>query len=467
MRIVVVFLALLLLSGFASAEERFALLIGNKNYEGSALPALTYPDQDVELLKQALIDAGWQDRNIAVVPDADRDTLIKAIQDYAFKLDGNVGFFYFSGHGGSFDGREGLENFLVPVGSGIEFQDELPDYGYSVENILNRLDRSGAKTSFVVIDACRNPLATRAKGSAQKGLKPKEFAGVFTAYATSNGRFAEDDGLYARVLAEEIRVEGRTAEDVFDETSRRVGKDRGVIARPVHYNAMPEPFCFITCPENMEDILWRNAIDTDTAEAYRLYLRRYPEGEHRDRALEALRSLDPLNLREFEGGLSRKQAEAAFVQARFAFEAEDYTLARTRFASACGNGVTDGCLYLGGMYRRGEGGPVDLEKALAAYKIGCDDGGATSCQQLALFIEQGRGTERDLARAFELYKRGCELGSGQACGNAGEFLMFGKGTAQDSKAGMEYFERGCSMGFFGACQLAIGSKLAPPRSVEQ
>ncbi|HEY5864495.1 MAG TPA: caspase family protein, partial [Candidatus Tectomicrobia bacterium] len=82
----------------ASAQNRFALLIGNQTY-ASAVGALKNPHQDIALIEQALRHVGF---SVASKQDLSRVEILQSVEAFA-KLLGNagdaVGFFYYSGHG--------------------------------------------------------------------------------------------------------------------------------------------------------------------------------------------------------------------------------------------------------------------------------------------------------------------------------------------------------------------------------
>jgi hypothetical protein len=73
---IVVFLAMVLFSAYVWAENgaRFALVIGNSEYDGDA--ALKNPANDAAGMAAALRDIGW---NVQVVQNADRRAFSRAV----------------------------------------------------------------------------------------------------------------------------------------------------------------------------------------------------------------------------------------------------------------------------------------------------------------------------------------------------------------------------------------------------
>lgn len=73
------------LSHAALGQERYALLIGNKDYSAK-VGALSNPLNDVSLVKTALVQAGFKSENIEVVRNANGGVINKARLAFAQKL---------------------------------------------------------------------------------------------------------------------------------------------------------------------------------------------------------------------------------------------------------------------------------------------------------------------------------------------------------------------------------------------
>src|SRR6266851_1622316 len=104
----------------AWAQERFALLIGNKDYS-SKIGRLKNPVIDVGLVRDALIKTGFNPKNIEVVVNANLGALNKARRQFQQRLraagDDALGFFYYSGHGAAsrLDEKGIASNFIIPI----------------------------------------------------------------------------------------------------------------------------------------------------------------------------------------------------------------------------------------------------------------------------------------------------------------------------------------------------------------
>ena len=88
-----------ILTAWAGTAEarRVALLVGNDAYD---VGRLSYPAQDIEVMRKALIAAGFAAGDIVAERNADQRRLRRAIQDFGRRAHGaDVALFYFSGHG--------------------------------------------------------------------------------------------------------------------------------------------------------------------------------------------------------------------------------------------------------------------------------------------------------------------------------------------------------------------------------
>jgi hypothetical protein len=121
---------------------------------------------------------------------------------------------------------------MLPVDAGKSLKSE--DLGLSRASVTKTLLSSGGKTLLIVLDMCRNvlneppapavvaagePAAANVGGDGTKGLRRltrgtepslRADQGLLVAFSTSPDQVAFDDGLFSKVLAEEIRDRSRT-----------------------------------------------------------------------------------------------------------------------------------------------------------------------------------------------------------------------------------------------------------------
>ena len=193
-----------------TAETRHALVIGNNNYPGNELRnAVNDATAVYGILKDGYLST--------LVLDADRDTLIGAVDHYVDTLKtGDTALLYYAGHGLQVDG----ENYLVPTDFNPTSQSSVKDQGYSLSTIVERFTAHGATTQIVILDSCRaNPfLGGRSIKGGWSAMSTS--AGTFLAFGTSPGSTASDDpvgshGLFTKYLLPLLGQSDLDIEDLF------------------------------------------------------------------------------------------------------------------------------------------------------------------------------------------------------------------------------------------------------------
>jgi uncharacterized caspase-like protein len=150
----------------------------------------------------------------------------EAVKEFVREIqNGDVGLFYFSGHGVQVHG----ENYLMPVGGSIRSEADVKYKAVSAGYILAQMEESRNRTNIFVLDACRN---NPFKGfrSLSKGLTMMDApVGTFIAYATAPGSVAADgtgrNSPFAKHLTQAIKKKGLGIEHVFKEVLREVRKE--------------------------------------------------------------------------------------------------------------------------------------------------------------------------------------------------------------------------------------------------
>jgi uncharacterized caspase-like protein len=253
--------AALLYSALAAPDRkpRFALLIGNQKYPAVVGP-LKNPRNDIAVIKAAFLKAGFHDKDIQVISDADRVTMLNAFDEFATKVGkaglGAVSFFYYSGHGAA---NEPRDNYLIPVDVPQLTVRGFWNRSVSLRTLVERLKEDAPQAKhFIIFDACRNELKL-IEPETRTLIQPKGFApyrdipgGVLIAYATAEGELASDHGTdagpYASALAEEIVKPGVEAFTVFRNVQIRLIET--VQQQPWMNSGPMGPFYFAELPED-------------------------------------------------------------------------------------------------------------------------------------------------------------------------------------------------------------------------
>jgi hypothetical protein len=246
LRYVLLLIALLVAPVAAKAEERFALLIGNETYNANGsfarLPAVP---GDIQIVRNALLQAGFAERNVRVVMNAGADQMQREVRAFAQRLRASggtgVGFFYFAGHGVEIEGQ----NYLIPSDLSIGSRDTARQRAIPAADIQTEIEASRNRLNLIVLDACRNDPFSRS-GAGTGGLAPMtaNARGTIVAFSTS-ARSTAEDGLYARHLANAIATPGLRVDDALRRVRTEV-QQRRADQMPVFFdNLAGDPWYFI------------------------------------------------------------------------------------------------------------------------------------------------------------------------------------------------------------------------------
>ncbi|MFP3042886.1 tetratricopeptide repeat protein [Treponema primitia] len=187
---ILLFLAAILAG--AQSNQRFALVIGNGNYQ--YLDRLSNPPNDATDIAAALTALGYRTELKLNLGNADMG---RAITDYIGRLGtnpSNEGFFWYAGHGVQIDG----ENYLLPVDINAKDNVDIEYGSFSVNRLIRTLDQNARnKVNVVVLDACRNNPFRNMSGSSRglsRGLATvRELpSDLFMIFSTSAGDIAAD-----------------------------------------------------------------------------------------------------------------------------------------------------------------------------------------------------------------------------------------------------------------------------------
>ena len=235
--------AAVLWSGGASAQDRFALVIGNSHYQ--AVRQLPNAVHDAASVSDFLKSAGF---DVTTALDLDQAGMRRAVQDFAQRLASKddqktVALLYFAGHGVQVDG----ENYLVPVDAKITGEADIPLAAVRFGDIMNTLERIGKKTRLIFLDACRdNPFGDAA---APHGLAIVTApADSLVVYSTSPGATAEDGTGANSPFTEALLSAGKKPGELIEETIKdmRVAVNAETVGRQIPWDvsSLVEPFAF-------------------------------------------------------------------------------------------------------------------------------------------------------------------------------------------------------------------------------
>ena len=299
--------AILLLSALpALAAKRVALVIGNAAYKNASV--LDNPVNDANGISSALKQHGFE---VIKGLDLDHAGMLATIRKFSKALSqGDVGVFYYAGHGIQISGK----NYLVPTDAKLT-----DSFGIDFELVrLERIHRAmeqSAKVNILFLDACRNnPIArnlARTMGtrssSIGNGLAVMESGiGSLISFSTQPGNVAQDgrgqhNSPYSAALVKHITTGNGDITEILIKVRRDVMRATGQSQVPWEHSALTEQFYFakpkaetsrpttgkpsaggdtksMTLGERAELAFWNSVKDTNTPDLLNAYLEQYPNG---------------------------------------------------------------------------------------------------------------------------------------------------------------------------------------------
>jgi hypothetical protein len=173
------------------AGRRSALVIGNGAYTEERLANAV---NDAEAVARTLQEIGF---SVTLVRNADKRAIDEAVEAFSRRLGpGEIGLFYFSGHGVQVDG----ENYLVPINAQLSRQADAQYDAVPLGKVINAVETTRASAKIIILDACRNnPFYRRwrstARGGPTRGLATPLSSGdggTLIAFSTAPGKEASD-----------------------------------------------------------------------------------------------------------------------------------------------------------------------------------------------------------------------------------------------------------------------------------
>jgi len=203
---------------FPVKNQRIALVIGNGAYKNAPL---RNPVNDATDFSMALKRLGFQ---VTTLRNANQRKMEDSIRKFGKNLaKGNVGLFYYAGHGMQVNGR----NYLIPTDARIEDPSDVKYEAIDAGRVLGKMEFAGNDMNIVILDACRDNPFSRSWRSSQKGLARMDAPkGSYIAYATAPGSVAADgagrNGTFTESLLRHMAAPGLTLEGVMKRVRKEV-----------------------------------------------------------------------------------------------------------------------------------------------------------------------------------------------------------------------------------------------------
>lgn len=259
----------------ADKQRRLALVIGNSGYKHVA--ELTNPVNDANDIAEKLRHLSF---DVMLGTDMTREQMQEAFETFSEQLrPGDVGLFFYAGHGISLSG----ENFLIPIDmpGAIEVENEektreaLDSHLVNISSMIDPLQK--AKLGMVFLDACRNTpsqeelgLQIVAQDGATRKVRSLAFhrgltklnvasssgaSGIFRAYATQPNNVSDDGGgrnsPFTKALLKHLGTPGVDVHQMMVKVRRDVVADTSGRQIPWEESALTDAYYFMPSAPGM------------------------------------------------------------------------------------------------------------------------------------------------------------------------------------------------------------------------
>lgn len=244
-------------SPISATQAKFALVIGNRDYEYTPLTNTIHDATDVaDVLKEIGFD------EVLLKTNLNKRGMDEALAQFTQRLStrpGSLGLFYFSGHGARVEGQ----NYLIPVDNyKIKKENDLQYEALDSQKVLEDMQWAKTALNILILDACRdNPYENNVK-SLNRGLAKMPLQNsTIIAFSTAPGKTASDksrngrNGLYSShliPLLKKAKREGMRVDDMFMNLSNAVLEESYGEQEPWHNVSWRQPFCFGKCQAERE-----------------------------------------------------------------------------------------------------------------------------------------------------------------------------------------------------------------------
>ncbi len=198
-------------------EARVALIMGVSEVGSPLFSSLPGIKQDLAKMKASLEAAKFE---VTVVSEPTLTEAHAAIDNFGNRLlaTKGVGLFYFSGHGGEFNGT----NYLMPKGARVSRPVDVTQEAISAKRIIGRMEGQGTRVNIIFLDCCRNDLT---KAASDSGLAVMQAEGTFIGFATASEKTAAasaDGSPYTTALCKHMTQPGLSISDMHTRVTAEV-----------------------------------------------------------------------------------------------------------------------------------------------------------------------------------------------------------------------------------------------------
>ena len=273
-----------------ATEARVALVIGNSSYRSAPL---ANPVNDARAISAKLKTLGFEvieRRNLT------QKQVGSVLREFRSRLKpGGVALFFYAGHGLQVKGV----NYFPVVDADIASEEDVPTQSLDANKVLELMDEAKTRLNLVFLDACRNNPYARSFRSAADGLaKVNAPSGTVISFATRPGSVAADagsgrNGLYTEHLLAAMDLPDTAIEQALKRVVSGVKQASKGRQEPWMEGSIEGDFYFrwtgqgaqaarppaAVDPAAIELAFWESIKGSQSAEDYKEYLKKYPNGQ--------------------------------------------------------------------------------------------------------------------------------------------------------------------------------------------
>ncbi len=239
------FIGVLLFSSQAFAAQKVALVIGNSEYN-TVSDRLKNPANDAKAVASRLKNLGY---DTELLLNANLSKMLTALNGLNGKVyAGGTVIVYYAGHGIQLSGH----NYLVPVDAGMTNRDMVTRETIQLQDVIDKLESSGAANRLVILDACRNDPFPKAFRSGTRGLTREQLTtgnGMMVIYAASPSEVANDGqgehGTFTQALLQGLKQSGVKLPEMMDDIREQVHRETKGTQNPYYEGSGVSSFVFV------------------------------------------------------------------------------------------------------------------------------------------------------------------------------------------------------------------------------
>ena len=461
--VALLFVTLVVLPASALADRRVALVIGNSAYQNTV--KLPNPRNDAADIAAVLKGLGF---SVTEGYDLDKHGMDEAFHHFAHDAIGaDAALFYYGGHGMQFQGS----NYLLPVDARLGGVEDVSYEMARVDDILTDLQRAGG-VRILMLDACRdNPLAqqllaradpTRSLGASRGLARIQQSAGTLIAYSTQPGSTAADgsgrNSPFAAAFLSEVGKPGVEVGTLFRHVAADVYKATDERQLPEVSLSLLGDFYFAGAPDNKPAAAHTQVATVTAFAPPPLDATAQTAVDGCDKVAASPQDVDRpsgvpgVELNRIQPKIAVDACRAAlavspqnrrvmFELARALDVAGSDVESRALLEKAAAAGSVCAMSDLGVMLETGEGGSVDLQRAVGLFDQSAAAGDVVAMRNVALEFENGRGRPRDAVQAARWYRKAADTGDPQAMGFLAVLYLQGTGVPKDAAQARQWIDK--------------------------